>query len=267
MQVVACDNHDLAYLRLSSGHWQVWLTDALGRCHQIVTSDPVDKTRVSWSKERARLLVNDNEGGLSWCTLQGDCHALEIPATVMLDAAVSPDGTDVAFSRNSTQTWDNNDPWLLNTGKSSLKKITAMPGVEQRPAWHRDGNRLVFSSGSRKTGYHVWQYDLGSQAIEQLSSGKFNQLDPVYGPNNGVLYSANPDGDYDIWWTDGKTLSPIKRIPGYDAQPSWSDRFKRIAFFHMQGGEKAIYTMDIHGGQLNKLTADDIQARSPAWLN
>jgi len=48
-------DQSIAYLRLTEGYWQVWVTDSKGKEHRQLTFDASDKARISWSKTPLKI--------------------------------------------------------------------------------------------------------------------------------------------------------------------------------------------------------------------
>ena len=63
------------------------------------------------------------------------------------DPAVSPDGTRLAFARNSG---DNIDIWICQIDGSGARRLTDHPARDASPAWSPDGRTVAFVS--KRTG-------------------------------------------------------------------------------------------------------------------
>ena len=258
---------DIAYLRYTDGYWQVWLTDPEGRNHRQITTEPIDKTRISWSSDRTELLCNRNDGSLARVSLKEKTETpVKLPLEGMLDAQWSPDGQSVAFSLNTAQSMDNNDLWVVSLTDGERRKLTNRPGVEQSPSWDARGEVLVYSGGRATKGYDIWRLELASGNDTQLTVAGGNKFDPVINEKDAIAYAANTSGSYDIWLLEeGGTPRALTSDPAYEAQPSWSPNGKKLAFYALRGGKKRIWVMDREGKEPKPITPEDALSRYPVW--
>ena len=61
--------------------------------------------------------------------------------------AWSPDGTEIAFSREVDQ--DNNDIFVMNLNGSDVRQVTDSEAFDTRPCWSPDGKNLLISSNRK----------------------------------------------------------------------------------------------------------------------
>lgn len=260
-------SHQLAYLRLTEGTWQVWLTDGSGSRHRQLTTDPVDKTRLSWSPDRKALLYNGNNGRLYRLSLETDEPAiLPLPLTGMLDATLSPDGQWLGFSLQSTHEQDNNDLWVMRLNGKGARKLANQPGVSQMLSWAPIGDVVAYTQSENRNDHQLWQLTVANGERRQLTVGDANYFDPSYSPSSQLAYAANLTGNYDIWvyGPHGK-LQQITHHPAYDAQPSWSPTGDAIAFYSQRGNQRRIWVKNLKNNQLKPITPGDAASRLPVW--
>lgn len=258
---------EIAYLRYTDGYWQVWLTDSGGRFHQPLTSDSVDKTRLSWSRKRQRLLCNLNSGKLIVVDLDGKVEPLDLPVSGMLDAAWSADGSKIAYSINATQTTDNNDLWVINTDGTGARKLTNQPGVVQTPSWHPSGELIAYSLGAERNYVDIWQINLANLSKEQITVAGKRHFGPAYTADGQLLYSTQDESNFEIWERDGDGQTrQITDHPAYDSDPSASPDGGRIAFYSLRNGQKQIWIFDKSDKSVRAITPEQVQSRYPVWI-
>jgi Tol biopolymer transport system component len=133
------------------------------------------------------------------------------------DAALSPDGTVIAYARTALPTTAGPiDPgiWTMHVDGSNRKKVASVPKFNaQGPAWSPDGKRLAF--------------------VAINANGQI-------GPSDLYLVDA-----------DGSHLTTLNAGAAGD-RPSWSPDGKRLAFESAAGG--GIWTIGIGGGGNSPLT-------------
>lgn len=257
---------EIAYLRYTNGFWQVWLTNSLGEFHSQLTSDSVDKTRLSWSSKQKKILVNRNDGNLFVLDLKGAQKVLELPVTGMLDAQWNNRGDLITYSLSSTQITSNNDIWFIHTNGKNARKLTNNPGVSQLPSWQPKNKGVVYSA-STDDGFELWRTDLKGNT-EQLTVGAGFHFDPTVNAKGSLVYSANTRGNYDIWLKPVKgKLRQITEHTAYDAQPDLFTTGKKIVFYSQRGGKKRVWAKNLKKNTLTAITPSEVLSRAPIWLD
>jgi dipeptidyl aminopeptidase/acylaminoacyl peptidase len=133
--------------------------------------------------------------------------------------AWSPDGTKIAFISDRSGT---NDVWIMNADGSGQRRVTTLPGQENRPSFSPDGNKLVFSYTNSGTAT-LWVVNTDSSNLAPVTTGAFSDYEPNWGPQ-GIIFSTDrnsPSGRWRIWAVqpDGSNLRPLGDVPGHD--PVW----------------------------------------------
>ena len=260
---------EIAYLRLTEGYWQVWVTDAQGRSHRQVTFASVDKTRVSWSPDRTQLLCNRNDGQLIVVTIATtELSVLSLPERLqgILDAQWSPDGQQIGFSMSATQGQDNNDIWVIKADGTQPHRVTRQPGVSILPSWHAQGQSILYSTLAQGQTRGLWRVDLISGSQTQLTVGDALVFDPSYGPGDTFAYATNTAGHYDIWIHDADQLRQFTDHPAHDSQPTWSPDGQSIAFYSLRGERQQIWVKPVAEGDAYAITPETAVSRAPVWL-
>ena len=258
---------EIAYLRLTDGYWQAWITDTQGQQHRQLTFDEVDKTRLSWSPDRQRLLCNRNDGHLLVVPIEeGRPTQLRLPMKGMLDAQWSPDGQWIAFSLQATQQQDNNDVWVIHNNGGGAQKLVSQPGASQLPSWHPDGNTLVYAQYRGREEHHLWRYDRKSGNREQLTVGDASNFDPIYNAKGELAFTSNRSGNYDIWLRqDSGSTQQVTKHSSYDAQPSWSPEGHALAFYSHRDNGRRIWVKNLSNGKALPVTPIGVKSRNPVW--
>jgi dipeptidyl aminopeptidase/acylaminoacyl peptidase len=122
------------------------------------------------------------------------------------DFDVSPDGKEVAFTRNTDQRPEvstNSDVFLVSTTGGEAKRLTTRTGGDAEPRYSPDGKWIAYRSQSR-AGYEsdiweLWLYDRASGQSKRIA-GDF------------------PDGFESIdWAADSKTIFAVAPLKGKNA--------------------------------------------------
>ncbi len=119
-------------------------------------------------------------------------YELPILAFGPTDPAPAPNGREMAYA-------DRGWIWVLNLETLAARRVTSSAGVDSRPAWSPDGERLAFvRDNGRDTG--IVLLDLGTGTETVVIDTPAIDLDPFFAPDSRSLYYASAiNGNFDIW--------------------------------------------------------------------
>jgi TolB protein len=257
----------IAFLAQADGHWQVWQIPAPDAAPVRLGTLPADVARLSWFPDGQSLLVNLQDG--RWFKLDarsGKAEAIQAPTAGIVDAVISPDGKQIAYSVSMASSSDRNDLWLLDLASNTTQKITAMPGLQHEPAWSADGKALYFLSGQGGPTHDIWQVDLASRATTQLTVNDLFHFDVAVKGDGVIVYSSNRGGHYDLWLQrKGGEPERITDDAALDARPSWSADGQRLIFESTREGASDLWTYDLSSKAFTRITQMPGGARMPVW--
>ena len=117
---------------------------------------------------------------LVWVDRLGVETAIGAPPRPYLLPALSPDGTRVSVFANDQES----DLWLWDLARTTLTRLTLVPGRDVVQVWTPDSRRVIFSS-ERAGGRNLfWQAADGTGAAERL----------LVSPNTQYPMAVSPDG-------------------------------------------------------------------------
>jgi len=147
------------------------------------------------------------------------------------EAALSPDGSQIAFSWNG-ENGDNFDIYVRLVDGGSALRLTTDPAPDFAPAWSPDSQRLAFVRGS-------------------------------------VIYVIPALGGIErklVQFPTGR-IAPLVPFPQYDLPISWSPDGKLLAFGGAQSpGPSQIWIAPIEGGEPRRLTTPPTQVTGGGQL-
>ena len=120
-----------------------------------VIATPRDEVAASWSPDGSRFTYITNRSGMDQVWLRNRNQGLEqliagpkefpgVPSLQFLDSAISPDGTRVAYRRESGREFS---VWISSLSGDTPVRLWNDPAQEQRgPAWSPDGAWIAFYS-------------------------------------------------------------------------------------------------------------------------
>jgi Tol biopolymer transport system component len=201
------------------GNSRLFVMDADGSNVRQILFDSA-QLHPSWSPDGTQLALTDTPGtssGLVRVNADGTGMtglAIHGYFTGDFDAAWSPDGEPIAFTRGS-EYQDQRGIWTVNPDATWLRHITSFG---QEPDWSPDHQKIVFAYG----GLQTMAADGG--AVTPVPLGGSQLSDPVWSPD-GTRFAAvgGSGGHQDVYAvsTDGTGLVQLTTDPAMDWQPSW----------------------------------------------
>jgi dipeptidyl aminopeptidase/acylaminoacyl peptidase len=274
--------------RSPDGKWVVYTLSTVDTAHDRNTSDI---WMVSWDGTQQVQLTNtpESESSPRW----------------------SPDGKWISFL-SSRQGGDGAQLWLFDRRGGEPSRVTNVPDGIDDYVWSPDSKRLVFvvsdpdttssKSGTKRPlvidrlhfksdpgGYllrshdHLALFDLDTRQLEALTSGSYDETDPVWSPDGSRIAfvskrvrDADRSDNDDIFVIDAKPGAEMKRLTTYDGEDdgriAWSPDGTRIAYLTGIGladhsfREWKLAVIPSAGGTPTVLSsAVDRQVIEPAW--
>jgi len=171
----------------------------------------------------------------------------------------SPDGKQIAFERSG-------DIFVMGSDGSAARPISDLDAEESEPAWSPDGEWIAYVRRTPGTSVReVWLMRPDGSGRHALTSEGAKAFTPAWAPDSTrIAFSSNADGEvYELYTVgvDGKGLRSVVPTVGDNFEPSWSPDGSKIAY--QEGG--AIFTVELGGGDVEKLTDSENNDSSPAW--
>jgi len=182
------------------------------------------------------------------------------------------------------------DPLRLPQEKhlSNIRQLS-FGGENAEAYFSGDGKKLIFQSTRDGRGCdQIYTMNIDGSDVQMVSTGKGRTTCSYYYPDGKrITYSSThlagadcppkPDFSrgyvwaiypgYDIFSAapNGSDLKQVTKTPGYDAESVISPNGKKIAFTSMRDGDLDIYTMDIDGKNVKRLTNEIGYDGGPFW--
>lgn len=233
----------------------------------------VAEMAVDYDGTKVALVRRDDTGAYSVWTMKPDGSQL-VPRLADEHShrypSYSPDGTRIAFM--STRASGAGDIWVANADGSNATNLTPeLPGIatlDRSPVWSPDGTRIAFISN--RTGFSaLWMMNADGSNQVRVTSGVEGELEATWSPDSRTVAFTRgyPDQTLDIVVRDlvSGEETRIARA-GTERHPAWSPDGSRIAFASNADGDFEIYTMNPAGGELARLTDNDVDDTMPVWL-
>jgi len=191
-----------------------------------------------------------------------------------VDPDISPDGQQILFTSNQTETGNNNI--FVRDQNGAVRNLTNDPAVTDEWArWSPNGKQIVFDSNRDGGVFEIYVMNAdGSGTPTQLTNPPILGRYPSWSPNGkqivfrrGIdIYTVNADGS-----GTAEQLT-IEVAPSFAQMPAWSPDGRHIAFMSFREGYCSVFRMNTDGSQQINLTPKDPGdpptawcSRAPAW--
>jgi TolB protein len=166
-------------------------------------------------------------------------------------AALSPDGTRIAWSRDPG---NGRDIYLMGADGSDVRRLTGNDFSSYFPSWSPDGSRLVF--GGLEVGA---LFEINADGSNEVKVSAESDRFPNWSPDGKhIVFARGPEGARDIYIAnaDGSGAKRLTSDPGDEQISDWSPDGKLIAFDRAAGGKKNVWVMHADGSSQVQLTSD-----------
>ena len=286
------DGRYIAFLRVSPTQTAVLVVPALGGAEREITelhlssmmwsADPTQTSQSPgpiWSRDGQSLIVSDGAGSVGGDALYsvpldgGSRHQLTLATGVTHDfyPALSPDGTTLAFVRQTSET--SSDIFTVKTSGGDPRQRT-FDGMDIRGvAWKNDGDTIVFSSNRGGSNYGLWEISIKGGAPAPISVMAEEATDPFISPSDGSLAYTDTIETTNIWRQRITGRLPSKERPEpllsssrRNSSPRYSPDGRFMAFTSDRSGSWEIWKSDSDGANPQQLTNfTGAMVGSPNW--
>jgi TolB protein len=143
------------------------------------------------------------------------------------------------------------------------------------PSWNPIGDRIVFSSA--RTGHPmIYIVDVATRVATQLTfAGQYNATPAWSSRGDKIVFAAQRtgEGNFDLYLIDADGNN-LERLTSGDnpsgrrfnnENPSWAPTGRHLAYASSEGGQYAVYAMNLDGTAKRRLSPPNIECSMPTW--
>ncbi len=225
------DGGTIAYVSDESGNADIRIVDVRGGNAIRLTDDPASDTDPAWYPDASALAFTSDRGGSTaiWKVLRfGGAASLLVPDA--MDAALSPDGSQIAFARPSTTGAFR--IWIAPLADPSQARVLTGDNDgfwnHRGPAFSPDGRTLCYYAER-----DLWLVSVRGQGARRLTRDDERDIEPAWSPDGRhVYFSSLRGGAWALWRVPARGGAPRRATPGTGAErhPSLARDGRRLAF-------------------------------------
>lgn len=177
-----------------------------------------------------RLLIH--LGGDAWAVPLAGGEAVPVTETpgTLTRPRWSPDAASIVYTAT---VGDRHGIWIHDRITGEARRISRDDTLDIHPAWHPSGERLVYASDRRGTGFDLWETDLPTGLHWRLSARPGDETEPSWSADGRHLVYVHRDGET---WSlvlreHGKPEETLVSGPDRIAGPAWRPDGSLITFW------------------------------------
>jgi Tol biopolymer transport system component len=271
----------IAFLRLVSGSWQLWIMGSDGSDKRQLTHSPIDKVHVAWRPGSPEILYSTANGDNFIFDLDSGMERPVLEGVHTKNVSWSPDGNRLAYvirHENSSK----KALWISNMDGRHRREVLNDAKCEAPPVWLNDDvlvheeTDTYMNEGQKDKLWELAMHLGGAQRQIPYDDEPVKlDLDVVSVPNEWsdtgfswkLAYASLRSGFYELWAYDlvDKWPRQITHLQAYAGSPTWSPDGRYLAFDSDKTGVLQVYRVNENGEELVQLTTGEVPSRQPTW--
>jgi Tol biopolymer transport system component len=265
-------NGGVAFVSNRTGNSDIFYRGADGTSVTNLTNTSFNEGNPAWSPDGSKIAYESNaDGNIEIYVMNSDGTQ---PVRLTNNAASdnhpswSPDGSRIAFQSNRD---GNTNIFVMSSADgSNILRLTTNPAVDVSPKWSPDGTRIAFVTGRDGNAEIYTMNTDGSSQTNITNNGAYDDA-PDWSPDAQTIVFASDrrgNGVTNILFTNlngGTTRFLTTLLNSSEQDPTFSPDGTRIVFQSNRTGDREIYSTNLTGGDLVRLTSSTSDDTDPTW--
>ncbi len=261
-------NNLIAYTSSSQSGIQIIRSDGSSVRVLVEHLESSEIRYLQWSPDGTRLLYHIGDGIFVLPAQGGTPLRIAGNTDWYASPAWSPDGREVAFSRQGPAPEFRYELWIARADGSRERRV-ALPMSVLHPRWSPDGRRIAFDNSqvfvvnADGSGLQVLAGDCApSQACGSAALVEY----PQWSPDGGKI-AAIQSGSVVLIDVSTKRSTTVPVGGAVNPAPRWSLDGSRVAFVgHTPDGRMDIFTASREGDDIVRITTSPYDDDIPLWV-
>ena len=193
-------------------------------------------------------------------------HIYLLALVAALAAAAPAEAGDIVFASNRAE--GDRELYVVSDDGSGERRLTFNDILERAPAWSQDGSRVAFA-GLRNGNFDIYSVDATGGDLQRLTTDPARDDHPRYTADGRIVFQRGPfECPCAVWIMDavGGGERQLDTGLGNAINPEPSPHGQRLAFASDQGGAWSLFTMQLDGQALHRITAGAVFGHfNPRW--
>ncbi len=274
LPLVERDGGTIAFTSSQDGNMDIYIMeiqDGVGGDPRRLTDHPREDYWPTWSPDGTQIAFSSVRDG------NYEIYAIDVDGSNLrrltdepgddLEPAWSPSGNKIAFMLYDA---GRSSIYTMNPDGSGRQELTEDEGDHYLPKWSPDGAQIVFVS-ERDGNPEIYVMTADGSEQRRLTDDPADDNYPSWSPDGRrITFYSNRNGDSELYVVELETVEEYSPYPLTDDDATvwnsdWSPDGEWIAFTSIRDGNREIYLLDPQGGDLQRLTDNNVMDGIPAW--
>jgi len=180
------------------------------------------------------------------------------PLSFPNDTSSNPPAGHIVFTCQIFKVQASNQICIINADGTGFRRLTT-DNTRQHyyPSLAPDGKSVVYAAFREENVYEIYEMDIASGNVTQLTNRLGILNGPEISPNGKFIVFKQSSGFNNknkicIMDRNGENVNNVPRAEGWD--PTWAPDGKHILFASDKDGTVQLYTIEVNGDQLHKVS-------------
>ena len=265
----------IAFQSERDGNPEIYIMNVDGTDQKNITLFEGEDMHPKWSPDGKKMMFSSIRG--YWNLV--DIYEINIDGTnlqritrnVEIDtyAERSPDGSKIVTRRIIAGN-PNSEIFVFNSDGTNPVNLTNDPAFDGWPSWHPNGDKVVFATEDENEIGSIYEMDIVGNGKSQLFKAPGSWAVPFWNKDASSLVATrtlNNNTNIFIFEkdTDNTLSNPVQLTRTQDKYPNICPDGKKIVFQSDRSENWQIFTINIDGTDLKRLTENNANDEHPSW--